>query len=192
MALTGWKEVEVGVQEPRYHVPAYASLPNRMSDRHRRRAESSRAMLVYEVSVNDARVAWKEGQSRPFVQVYADAETGEPIAILPAFAMRGGAQPAPRPFVWEGRWRVGSVEGVVEPTEAEATKANVGREVCLAQGGRRVLARYDGKTGLLTVGEGPDARSGRPDRTLGRALARAKSPRSFPMKPPRGTTPQKG
>lgn len=192
MALTGWKEVEVGVQEPRYHVPAYATLPNRMSDRHRRRAESSRAMLVYEVSVNDARVAWKEGQSRPFVQVYADAETGEPIAILPAFAMQGGPPTASRPLVWEGRWKVGTVEGGVEPTEVAAIGGKQGREVCLTQGNRRLLARYDARTGLLTYGEGSDARSGRPDKTLSRALSRARSPRSFPMNNPAVGAPKAG
>jgi hypothetical protein len=180
--FTGWKLLEAASQDAAYHVPAYSKLPNRLSERHRARASAGRAGLVYEVSVNDGRYEWKQGEPRPFVQVYVDAETGEPIALLPVVLMRGGSGAAERPFSWGGTWTVDGVSGAVEPTAGDPPVR--GRPVSLSRGSIHAAARFDAKSGVVWLEREGVVLAGLPDAALRRALSRAKPVPPFAMKPP--------
>jgi len=175
-----WEVLEAASQPAAYVIPNYRGLPNRMNETHQRRARDKKACLMYEVTVHDASAEPDREKGRPFVQVYVDAESGEPVALYPAFRMMGGGSVSRKPLDWgAGPWQVGKTMGKVSPAGGAPPKA--GRRVALANGRTVVFAQFDQRTGLVWVVQDGKTKIGRPERTLLKALASAQNPKAFKM-----------
>lgn len=182
---TGWSVLEGASQEPMFHVPDYLGMPNRMQAVHRQRLSEGKACLVYEVTVHDASVDVPTGdRRRPFVQIYVDAETGQPIGLLPVYKRIGTAgEPIPRKtFDWSGTWSVGLTTGKIVPSSKEPPFAE--KRVTLSRGNQRVLANFDPSTGLVWLVSNGKAFVGEPDPNLLTALSRSARLRDFAMNDP--------
>lgn len=182
---TGWSVLEGASQEPMFHVPDYLGMPNRMQDVHKRRLSEGKACLVYEVTVHDASVDLPTGdRRRPFVQVYVDAETGQPIGLLPVYKRIGAlSEDLPRrSFDWSGTWAVGSTTGKILPSSKEPPFAQ--KRVLLVRDSQRVLASYDPASGLVWLISGGKAFVGEPDGELRLALALCRRADGFEMDAP--------
>lgn len=168
-----------------FHVPDYLGMPNRMQALHKRRLSEGRACLVYEVTVHDASVDVPTGdRRRPFVQVYVDAETGQPIGLLPAYKRLGvSLEEVPRrTFRWEGTWSVGEVEGTIRRSAKEPPIAD--KLVLLTRGNEHALAHFDASSGLVWLISNGKAFVGEPDGELRKALALCRRADGFAMQPP--------
>ncbi|MCL4285108.1 MAG: hypothetical protein KJZ62_08385 [Fimbriimonadaceae bacterium] len=184
-SYTGWSVLEGASQEPMFHVPDYLGMPNRMQAVHKRRLSEGKACLVYEVTVHDASVDLPTGdRRRPFVQVYVDAETGQPIGLLPVYKRIGApSEDLPRrAFDWDGTWTVGSTTGKILPSSKEPPFAQ--KRVLLVRDSQRVLANYDPYTGLVWLISGGKAFVGEPDDRLRMALALGRRADGFEMDAP--------
>ncbi|GIK32275.1 MAG: hypothetical protein BroJett009_12670 [Armatimonadota bacterium] len=182
---TGWSVLEGASQEPMFHVPDYLGMPNRMQAVHKRRLSEGKACLVYEVTVHDASVDLPTGdRRRPFVQVYVDAETGQPIGLLPVYKRIGAlSEDLPRrAFDWSGTWAVGSTTGKILPSSKEPPFAQ--KRVLLVRDSQRVLASYDPASGLVWLISGGKAFVGEPDGELRLALALCRRADGFEMDAP--------
>ncbi|MCZ7580325.1 MAG: hypothetical protein M5U21_05840 [Fimbriimonadaceae bacterium] len=184
-SYTGWSVLEGASQEPMFHVPDYLGMPNRMRDVHRLRLAEGRACLVYEVTVHDASANLPVGdRRRPFVQIYVDAETGQPIGLLPVYKRIGApSEDLPRkPFDWSGTWSVGQASGLIRSSSKEAPFAN--KPVLLTRGNERALVNYDPHAGLVWLVSGGKAFVGEPDGELRLALALCRRADGFEMDAP--------
>lgn len=182
---TGWSVLEGASQEPMFHVPDYLGMPNRMQAVHKRRFSEGKACLVYEVTVHDASVDLPTGdRRRPFVQVYVDAETGQPIGLLPVYKRIGApSEDLPRrAFDWSGTWTVGSTAGKILPSSKEPPFAQ--KRVLLVRDSQRVLASYDPASGLVWLISRGKAFVGEPDGELRKALALCRRADGFEMDAP--------
>ncbi len=180
--FTGWPEVMPAADDPKFRIPSFADLPNRMRAVEHRRARERKAALFYEVTVRNGGVQVEREQDRPFIWVHIDAESGEPIAIFPAYQRLGGhSAPKARDFSWSGKtWRSGKVSGTVRPSSL--TPPANGKSVSFTSGLTHVFAKFDLKSRLVwTVSQGKTT-AGVPDSALLKALSKAKAIPSFPMK----------
>lgn len=181
--FTGWSTMETGVQDASYRVPTFKGMPTRMADKHLRREREKRAGLMYEVTVRNALAdGGPDGKSQPFTQVFVDAETGEAVAIFPAYQRTGGSVAEPKPFAWTGRWTSGKATDFVVPTTAEKPAGT--RRVLLSQDRTALCAEFDPKSGYLWARDGKGFAGGKPGSKLAKELATAKPvPKLDWMKP---------
>lgn len=181
--LVKWEVLEAASQDAAYVIPNYSGMPNRMSSSHVRRVSEKKACLMYEVTVHDASALKEEGKMRPFVQVYVDAESGEPIAIFPAHKRMGGASFTRTPFKWESvKWQVGKVTGKVMSTQSAIPKS--GKRVTLRNNRSVVFAQFDRSSGLVWIAQDGKTIVGLPEKGLSKALEAAIESKGFLMNEP--------